>query len=42
MRDKLSAYQATYFNPDRGDPDPRACEAAETVYGGYWGPWIFP
>ena len=40
MREKLREYQATHFNPDRGDKSPAACEAALNKYGGFWGPFI--
>ena len=40
IRDKLSEYQATHFNPDRGEKSPLACEAALNEYGGFWGPFI--
>ena len=30
--------QDTWFNPDRGQPDPRACEVAEKT--GFWGPFV--
>ena len=40
MQDKLSKYQATHFNPDRGERDPAACEAALNKYGGFWGPYV--
>lgn len=28
------------LSPDRGSPDPRACELAVLEYGGFWGPFI--
>ena len=40
MRAKLSKYQATHFNPDRGDVWPGACEDALNKYGGFWGPFL--
>ena len=40
MRKKLRQYQATYFNPNRGEGSPAACEAALNEYGGFWGPFI--
>ena len=40
MREKLSEYQSTHFNPDRGEQWPGACEAALNEYGGFWGPFI--
>ena len=30
--------QDTWYNPDRGKPDPRACEVAEK--SGFWGPFV--
>ena len=30
--------QDTWFNPDRGQPDPRACEVADKT--GFWGPFV--
>ena len=41
MQSKLAAYQATYFNPDRGSQWPAACEYALNTYGGFWGPFLF-
>jgi arylsulfatase I/J len=40
MREKLSKYQATHFNPDRGEKDLAACDAALNDYGGLWGPYL--
>ena len=40
MQERLSEYQATHFNPDRGQKWPGACEAALNQYGGFWGPFI--
>ena len=40
MRDKLQAYQATLFDPDRGSVSTEACEAALGKYNGFWGPFI--
>ena len=40
MQTRLHAYQATHFNPDRGQNTPAACEAALNEYGGFWGPFI--
>jgi len=36
---KLSAYEASAFNPHRGSSDPKSCETAVQQYGGFWGPW---
>ena len=40
MLAKLQAYQATYFSPDRGVQDPKACDVAFNVNGGFWGPFL--
>lgn len=40
MQGKLKEHLKTFFNPDRGGTDPKACEAAIHKYGGYWGPWL--
>ena len=40
MQKKLSKYQATYFNPNRGQKSPLACETALNKYGGFWGPFV--
>ena len=40
MQTKLAAYQATYFNPDRGTYSPDACKYAIHNYGGFWGPFV--
>ena len=40
MKKKLVNYQATYFNPDRGNIWPGACEAALNKYNGFWGPFL--
>ena len=40
MQRKLKKYQATFFNPDRGEKVPEACDAALNKYGGFWGPFI--
>lgn len=40
MQRKLSAYQKTYFNPDRGSFSTEACAAAVNKYGGFWGPYV--
>ena len=40
MQKKLQKYQETYFNPDRGDVWPGACETALHKYGGFWGPFL--
>ena len=39
MQKKLTKYQDTYFNPDRGKIWPGACETALNKYGGFWGPF---
>ena len=40
MQKKLSKYQATYFDPDRGEKSPLACDTALKKYGGFWGPFV--
>jgi len=40
MRQKLSEYQRSHFEPDRGDEWPAACENALGKYNGFWGPFI--
>ena len=40
MQKKLQKYQETYFNPDRGEKSPMACETALDKYGGFWGPFV--
>lgn len=40
MHAKLASYQATFFNPDRGNVWPGACEDALGKYGGFWGPFL--
>ena len=40
MQKKLQKYQETYFNPDRGEVWPGACETALKIYGGFWGPFL--
>ena len=40
MQKKLAKYQKTYFNPDRGNNWPAACETALNKYGGFWGPYL--
>jgi arylsulfatase I/J len=43
MQQKLKKYQDTYFNPDRGNVSPEACQMAMGTYGGFWGPFLgFP
>lgn len=36
--DKMLEAEKLWFNPDRGPPDNRACEAAEKT--GFWGPFV--
>lgn len=36
--DKLLAAEATFYEPDRGEPDQRACELAKET--GYWQPFL--
>ena len=40
MQTKLQKYQATHFNPDRGNIWPGACDTALNKYGGFWGPFL--
>ena len=40
MREKLSEYQSTLFEPDRGKEWPGACNAALHQYSGFWGPFL--
>ena len=40
MQQKLAKYQATYFNPDRGNQWPEACVDALGKYEGFWGPFV--
>ena len=40
MQMKLKNHFSTFFNPDRGHVDPKACETAINQYGGFWGPWL--
>ena len=40
MRAKLKKYQASHFNPDRGNIWPGACDTALNKYGGFWGPFL--
>ena len=46
MKDKVSAMQArlgevreTVYAPNRGELDPKACDANKAC-GGYWSPWM--
>ena len=38
LRARMQAAEATWFNPDRGEPDQRACHVAERT--GFWGPFL--
>ena len=40
MRKKLTEYQNSRFQPDRGDEWPGACDTALNKYGGFWGPFL--
>ena len=40
MVGRLTALQGSLFSPDRGAKDERACEAAVTRWGGFYGPWL--
>lgn len=35
---RMQAAEKLWFDPDRGDPDPKACKAA--AKSGYWGPFL--
>ena len=35
----IESARASAFNPYRGVPDPRACEAGTTRWSGFWGPF---
>lgn len=35
---RMMKAQHGWYNPDRGNPDPRACEVAETT--GFWAPFL--
>jgi hypothetical protein len=36
--DRMHQVQPSWYNPDRGNPDPRACEVAEST--GFWAPFL--
>ena len=38
LRRKMEAAERLWFNPDRGEPDPRACEVARKT--GFWQPFL--
>ena len=40
MLDAIHAGRKDAYNPKRGKSDPKACEAAVNLFGGYWGPFI--
>ena len=40
MQLKIAKYQASRFNPDRGNSWPSACDTAVNTYNGFWGPFI--
>ncbi|XP_065199150.1 arylsulfatase B-like [Sycon ciliatum] len=40
LQERLQAWDATAFNPDRGQQWPEACQTAIEKYGGYWGPFL--
>ncbi len=39
LLDRLREWSKTYFNPDRGDADPKACKQLKKN-GGFYGPWL--
>jgi len=38
--DRITELSKSVFSPNRGEVDPKACQAAVNVYGGFWGPWL--
>ena len=36
--DKMLRAEKKFYNPNRGDPDPRACDIAEST--GFWQPYL--
>jgi len=40
MVDRIAEINKGFFNPDRGQSDPKACEMAMTKYAGFWGPFV--
>jgi len=42
LQDALTAANNQNFSPNRGAEDPKACELAESKYGGFVGPFVFP
>lgn len=40
IRNKLQAYQATHFDPDRGSVSADACTEALGTHCGFWGPFV--
>lgn len=37
---RLKQHNATTFSPDRGEPEPAACQHSIDYYDGYYGPWL--
>jgi len=42
LQARIKYYQGTVFNADRGEVDPTVCNYADTVYKGFFGPWVEP
>ena len=40
LQERLRVWNATAFNPDRGEQWPAACQTAMEKYRGYWGPFL--
>jgi arylsulfatase I/J len=40
MITRIAEINKGFFDPVRGQTDPRACELALTKYGGFWGPFV--
>jgi len=42
LQARIKYYQGTVFNADRGAVDPIVCNYADSVYHGFFGPWVEP
>jgi len=40
MIERIADINKGFFNPNRGQIDPKACELAMNKYGGFWGPFV--
>ena len=40
LLNRLAELNKSFFNPNRGEPTTTACEYAEKMYGGYYGPFV--